>query len=79
MAGNEEKGARLFSLVPAGGARGNGYKLKHTKFHLNTKKHFSHCGGGQTLETGISERLLSLHPWRDSKPDWTQPRATCSR
>ena len=28
------------SLVHTGGTRGNGYKLKHMKFHLNTGKHF---------------------------------------
>lgn len=32
-------GARLFSLVPSDRTRDSGYKLKHLKFHLNTRKH----------------------------------------
>ena len=35
--GCQEEGTRLFSLVPSNRARGNGRKLKHSKFQLNMR------------------------------------------
>ena len=38
--GCQEDEARFFSVVPSDRTRDNGPKLKHTKFHLKTRKNF---------------------------------------
>lgn len=40
MGGNKEGRAWLLSVAPTDRTRGNGHKLKDTKVHLNTRKHF---------------------------------------
>ena len=40
MGRNEDKGAKLFSVVPSEKTRGDGHRKKHMTFHLNSRKHF---------------------------------------
>jgi len=38
MGGNEGKGARLFSVVPSDRTKDSGFKMKHRRSSLNTRK-----------------------------------------
>lgn len=49
MGGNEDKRARLSSVVPTDWTRGNGLYLKYKKLHL---KKFSYSESGQSQERG---------------------------
>ena len=40
MEGNGDERPRLFSVAPTNRTRGNRHKLKHMKFHLNTRMAF---------------------------------------
>lgn len=79
---DREDGAQLFLVLSSDRTKGNGHKWEYRKSHLNilpppppllvrVVKHW-HCLPQET------ERLWSLHHWRYSKPDWTQPWASCS-
>lgn len=64
--GCREDGARVFSVVPGDRMRGNGHKVEHKIFSLNTRKYFFTV---KVMEHWHSfpERLWILHPWRYSK------------
>lgn len=52
----------FFSVVSSDKTKGNVYKLKHRKFHLNIFFFFFYCEGAQTLEqdNGVVEKASSL-------------------
>lgn len=72
---NEEERARLFPAVPGDRTRGNGHKLKHMKFHLNTRKRFFNVKVVKHYYS-CQDGLWNL--WWYSKPIWTLSRVTCS-
>jgi len=76
MGGDEEEGARLFSVMPCDRTRGNGHKQKHKKFHLSTRKNF--------FTVTVTEHWNRLHrevvesaSLEILKPRWTWSWETC--
>jgi len=78
--------ARLFSVVPSGRARGNGHKMKHSRFCLNISKHFFYNEGKRVLAQvahrccglstpGCAENLTEHSPERPAPADPAQSRA----
>lgn len=52
--------ARLFTVVNAGSARGNGLKLKAERFRLDIMRKFYKI----RTDRSCTERCYHLHPWR---------------
>jgi len=71
MCAHTNDGAWLLSAVPSEWPRGNGHKLKDTKFHLNRRKNLFLTVRVANTDAGCSERLWHPCPWRQSKPNWT--------
>lgn len=46
-------------MVSCSRMRDTGQKIKNMKFHVNPRKHFFYCAGGQTLEQ-VAQELWSL-------------------
>lgn len=75
--GNGEEGARFLSVVTTNRTRGNEHKQKRFPIWNPIWTLFLLSGWSNT-GTGCPEKLLSLHLWRYSKPNRTQPWTTCS-
>ena len=69
MDGSKVDGAKFFSVVPRNKTRGNGYKLEHKKFHLNTRKHF--CAGAGALAQA-TQRGCGVSSQRPSEAAWSR-------
>lgn len=53
------------------------YAQKDRKIHFHTIRNFCTVGMIKHTSTGCPESLLSLHPWRYLKSDWTQHWLMC--
>lgn len=71
MGGCKEDRDRLFSVVPSDSKRGNGHKLEHRMFPLNTRQYF--CAVQVTKPWHrLSREVEESPPWRASKDSWTR-------
>lgn len=77
MGGNEEDGARHFSVVPNDRTRGSRNKLKIIKFYLNTLFFFFLLWGWWNPVADCPEKLWSFNQRPYLKLEWTQSQATC--
>lgn len=69
IGGSKAETNRLFSVVPTNRTEGNGHKLKHIKFHLNARKHFSIVRVTKHWNRLLKEFVET--PPEESKPNWT--------
>lgn len=67
--GCNEDTARIFSVVPSDRTGSDGFKLKHRRFPLDSKKHFFTV---RVTNTSCPGKLLNLYPWRYSRVICTQ-------
>lgn len=58
--GCNEDTARIFSVVPSDRTGSDGFKLKHRRFPLDSKKHFFYCEGDQHKLSREAVESLSL-------------------